>query len=462
MAGHLQDKITVKSKVLPLDGRNFWHGRATDCQASTQSGTSFRSMTSPIEKVARCLYSLALSAGMLQQLILPLKAEPAELTQADKEVAGDFSSPFSIPFDGAPKGSVEIQVSINGEGPFNFLLDTGAERTVVYEEIAQKLRLPLSESGIKPLIVNGAGKNIVQIRRKAQVKKLEIGKASLKNVDLYILPVSSHSFSSTLSRIDGILGNDLLQRSVFQIDYESQKITFFQSRDCTQAVDPVGMPIFFLDKRKPSISAEIDGIPAQLEIDTGSFLSLELYPFFVETQNLLARYPRKIEQKVEGVNGIEIEQMVRAQKLKFGNIEVSKPLIYLATQGKKDTSSRSISGNIGNAVLSRFSVTFDYQRQRMSFVKNNSFDKPFNYVDLQLKFQLPKGVVTYAPLESPAGQAGIRVGDKITAIDGVPLGELGPKELYQKSRKPPGETLLITIERKNIQKDIQILLENAL
>ena len=54
---------------------------------------------------------------------------------------------LSVPFKLAQDTLIIIPVTANGEGPFYFVLDTGAENTIVDTALAHKLALPTLHSG---------------------------------------------------------------------------------------------------------------------------------------------------------------------------------------------------------------------------------------------------------------------------------------------------------------------------
>ena len=63
-----------------------------------------------------------------------------------------------LPYRIGGDGRVSTDVSINGQGPFSFLLDTASSRTMLFEHLRQKLGLTQSESGtLKVYAMNNIG-----------------------------------------------------------------------------------------------------------------------------------------------------------------------------------------------------------------------------------------------------------------------------------------------------------------
>src|SRR5262249_6578567 len=78
-------------------------------------------------------------------------------------------------------------------------------------------------------------------------------------------------------------------------------------------------------------------------------------------------------------------------------------------------------GFVGAEILTRFIVTFDYPHQRMVLERGGRFTEPFEYdmSGMTLERRQPgRAVITAITPGSPAGEAGIRPGDELLAIDG--------------------------------------------
>src|SRR3954471_15143767 len=99
------------------------------------------------------------------------EASPAETARQAEAKLGVAASGVSVPmldFGGRPG----VAVRINGKGPFPFIVDTGASRTVVESSLAEELSLASA----------GAGNTITQ---------LEIGDLSVRDVAVVVGPLLS-------------------------------------------------------------------------------------------------------------------------------------------------------------------------------------------------------------------------------------------------------------------------------
>ena len=107
---------------------------------------------------------------------------------------------------------VVVPVMINNRGPYKFLLDTGANKTVLSATVADKLGIP---KGRIEMLLSPGGNVPVNART---LNTLEVGAARLENVEI---AVGKLGLMRTLN-VDGMLGGDYLRRFKISIDYDNQ------------------------------------------------------------------------------------------------------------------------------------------------------------------------------------------------------------------------------------------------
>jgi predicted metalloprotease with PDZ domain len=200
----------------------------------------------------------------------------------------------------------------------------------------------------------------------------------------------------------------------------------------------------------PLVEAELDGVHGKFGIDTGARSSLLVYGPFAEQNKLQEKYGAKLEGVTGwGLGGPVRSLLARAKELKIGDVVVRDLVIRLSTQKKGLTTSSDLAGLIGPDVLSQFDVTVDYSRNQVIFEKNKQYGRRDSY-DRAGLWMGQKGedfTVVDVIAGGPADRAGIRQGETILAIDGVPSSQLVLPEVREK------------IRREAVGKKVSLLLE---
>jgi predicted aspartyl protease len=115
---------------------------------------------------------------------------------------------------------VGIPVHINGKGPYNFVLDTGAGNSVVTPELATQLGLDAKKvEGI----ARGVGGDVEL--KLAALDSLSVGAAKIANSQVVVIDLGKVSPKGGLIE-NGIIGYDFLKNFETVIDYPKQRFAF--------------------------------------------------------------------------------------------------------------------------------------------------------------------------------------------------------------------------------------------
>ncbi len=115
-----------------------------------------------------------------------------------------------------------LETTVNGKGPFRFVLDTGAGGTIISPELAKKLDIK-PDNPEKPDKATGAGGTVeVHI---GTVKSLKVGETQLEELKVGIMDLTGIS-KAIETEIDGIIGYNFLKKFRVIIDYPKQTVTF--------------------------------------------------------------------------------------------------------------------------------------------------------------------------------------------------------------------------------------------
>ncbi len=99
-----------------------------------------------------------------------------------------------------------------------FLLDTGASRTVVIKEIADRLNLNLNQ--VRKTRVQVVGGGLLDAYR-ATLSDITVGPYSMRNTEILIIEHRGRPV-----KFDGLLGMDLLRSMKYNVDLEQQVINW--------------------------------------------------------------------------------------------------------------------------------------------------------------------------------------------------------------------------------------------
>jgi membrane-associated protease RseP (regulator of RpoE activity) len=148
------------------------------------------------------------------------------------------------------------------------------------------------------------------------------------------------------------------------------------------------------------------------------------------------------------VGGEVRSHQARADSFTLGGLTFARPLVVMPDPSAGRISVVGSIGNIGGQILGRCSVTFDYARQRVHFEPGPSFARPFEADMLGASLNRTAEGVTVRLVnpDSPAAEAGLQVGDRITQVDDQPADTIDPSALRLQMQQE-GRTVRLRVQR---------------
>lgn len=170
---------------------------------------------------------------------------------------------------GGAQPLILLPVEVNGEGPFEFILDTGAGTSLLSSELGQKLGVKILGSK-KGQSAGGAVSVLL-----AKVSSLAVGSVKLEDVDVGLVDLS-HIGKTVGAKIDGDLGYNFLKHFRVTLDYRQSEICLddpkrFEFAGQSTAVTEVSLRL--ASPAKPLILVDVHANgrgPFQFAIDTGT------------------------------------------------------------------------------------------------------------------------------------------------------------------------------------------------
>ena len=297
-----------------------------------------------------------------------------------------------------------LQVRVNGSAPLRFILDSGASVWVIDQSQAKTLGLKTEEQGK----ITGAGAGSVNVK---YTKNVSFGLTGIETSVPNVALIDLSSLQASLGRkVDGIIGYDFFDRYVVEIDYDANVVRLFEPKTYNYSGNGEIIPITIKKKHAYVIAkmklAGRESVAREYLVDSGSSDAVN--------DDLIAQ---SSAPKIEVVGGVGLGQefkiiLSRIQRLQLGSIVF------------ENTNGASGGQKIGGELLHRFTVIFDYSRQRMILEPNRHFRDGFVFDmfggDLRFEPESKGFRVSSVYKNSPASEAGLKESDLITTIDGRP------------------------------------------
>jgi predicted aspartyl protease len=156
-----------------------------------------------------------------------------------------------------------VPVSIDGAGPYKFVVDTGAERTVIARELAQDLRL--GSSGTARLHSMSEVSTIATVL----IPTLEVGGKSY-------LGIKAPALERRNLGAEGMLGIDALQAQRVSFDFPRQQMTVVPSRRQEERWEGDAIVVTARNRfgHLVLVDASVEGQKVWVIIDTGAQTSV--------------------------------------------------------------------------------------------------------------------------------------------------------------------------------------------
>jgi len=341
-------------------------------------------------------------------------AEPADWALPP---SGEVTLPFRL-----LNNHIIVEAKVNGRGPFPFLVDTGGH-DIVTPSTVKALSLDSQGHGQS----GGAGANTVT-NGYAHIDSLDAGGAALRNQTVLTLDFSPVDVEGL--QVGGMLGVEFFERFVVRIDYGAKTISFIDPKRFgpeRRAQAGTAVPFAFYE-HMPQVEGRFDDRSARFDIDTGSRVEVTLTSPYVAREKLRDAYPNGVTVTDGwGVGGPSHSYVVRAHSLALGPVRIDQPIAGFSTAKRGVFGDANYAGNIGTGLLKRFVVTFDYPRRTMYLKRLARPDADTSQFDRSgMWLNLGQGglAIMDVAANGPAAEAGLKVGDVVTAIGGAPVATL--------------------------------------
>lgn len=200
-----------------------------------------------------------------------------------------------------------VAVQVNGRGPYRFVVDSGADTSVIGERMARSLQLP----GGTPIFLNGMTDSR-QVDR-VLVDELQLGPSTIRNLELPALKDRDLG-------AEGMIGLDALVEQRLMMDFEKRLISVDDARRPAPRFD--GEIVVTARLRRGQLiltEAQANRRPVDAVIDTGSEITIGN----LALRNRLIRGNRDKFTTIEvtGVTGVTISmQLATVAEIRLGSV----------------------------------------------------------------------------------------------------------------------------------------------
>lgn len=200
-----------------------------------------------------------------------------------------------------------VPVTIDGIGPYKFMIDTGSQATAVTDHVTRQVLLP-----------NAGAATLVGMASRRQVELVELDNFEVANRTIHNIaaPVLQRQHVGA----DGIIGLDTLQDFRVLIDFREETIAV---ADAEESNSDQGFEIIVRARSKLGqlliTDAMIEGVRATVIIDTGAQASMGNMALM---RRIKAK--RKVEVETMDVNGVRLTgDMSYVRSMEFQGLEMT-------------------------------------------------------------------------------------------------------------------------------------------
>ena len=243
------------------------------------------------------------------------------------------------------------KLTINGHGPYNFAIDTGATQTVVSEKLAAETSLqPITSTVVYG--IGGAGKIDTKLYA---VKELAVGDVKIKNI-----PVGTFNDPLVSKLADGILGTAAFSDFTITVNYPASQLEISRKRPANTA-DTEVLPAWYFSNLL-LVPLNVNGKTGNFIVDTGAVTTVLSHNMAAQLGVNLNTPGAKIDLGIAGVGGFE-GIVLKVPNVTFKTAKNTESFPQVVAIDLKQISKMigtEVAGVAGFDFFSDYKVTLDY------------------------------------------------------------------------------------------------------
>jgi len=261
----------------------------------------------------------------------------------------------SVPFHLVNRYQMIVSVSVNHSGPYNFLLDTGTQLTMLDPYLVDTLHMKTQGT----IAVASVGKQ--QAASYARLDVIDLGSHSW--VNRQVLEYDLKNLQATGLKIQGVLGEDFLEQFDVLIDNKHSILCLDDTG--TMRTDLKGQRIPLVTEPQPEDGVVMPGMliilarlsdgmrPVRLKLDSGATAS-----FLYNTSQYMARVPFRNASLYGGGNGSQRSFIaLPPQHLEIGSLELPQVTFVTLAGIQKDSHTPEFDGLLTLGIFKRVFIS---------------------------------------------------------------------------------------------------------
>ncbi len=348
--------------------------------------------------------------------LLLILVQPAQVAAQEQFIEQPSRYLVSVPFKLLTGGVILLKAKVNNyPDSLNFILDTGSGGISLDSSTVVRLGITLQPSDKTIKGIGGLRKVSFLYNATLKLPGLETDRLNFHVNDYEIL---SYVYGI---HIDGIIGYSFFSRYIVNLNYDNQLMNVFTVGDykypsAGHTLRPIftALPIQLIRFRDEGKYFE------RFYLDTGAGLNFLVSESYANDSAVLRKKRRgPFITQAEGLGGKTSMRITTVKEVKIGPYRFRKVPTFVFKDEYNVTNYPQVGGLIGNDLLRRFNVTFNYTKQEVHIVPNTHFRDLFDYAYSGLSVYYINDQVTVDDVVpgSPAFKAGFRKDDVILSVN---------------------------------------------
>jgi len=332
----------------------------------------------------------------------------------------------------------------------NFILDTGSGGISLDSATCDEFNIPIKASDTTITGIGGIRKVSFAFDQTLSLPGLKVEHLNF-HVNNYEVLSSVYG-----EKVDGIIGYSFFSRYIIKVNFDSSMIEVYSPGKIRYPKDGIllhpaftNLPIQWLDiKDKKKLGFNF-------YFDTGAGLCILLSEQFVKDSGILLSKRKPVVTQAEGMGGKLQMRLTVIKEVKIGPYRFRAVPVYLYKDDYNVTSYPFTGGLLGNDLLRRFNMVFNYPNREIHLLPNGHFDERFDYAytGLGIYYNDGKIIVEDVIEGSPADKAKFKVNDEIIAVNKNFSRSI---QAYKNIMQTPFASIKIIIKRDAVLKELTL------